>query len=43
MQIRFSDQGDGRWAWTEGLTALGQQEIALSLAWPEGGWRDVER
>jgi hypothetical protein len=43
MQIRMS-AGDAlpRRAWTEGLEALGQQELAVMLPWPEGDARDAQ-
>lgn len=43
MEIRMSrDAGQPRWAWTEGLGALGQQEVATPLPWPEGDARDEQ-
>ena len=30
-----------RWVWTEGLRALGQQEIVVMLSWPEDDPRDL--
>jgi len=42
MHVHFSDPATSpRWAWTGGLAALGQQEFAVPLAWPEPDERDV--
>lgn len=43
MQIRMST-GDAlpRRAWTEGLEALGQQELGVTLPWPQGDARDEQ-
>lgn len=43
MQIRMST-GDAlpRRAWTEGLEALGQQELGVTLPWPQGDARDTQ-
>ncbi len=41
MQIHFQKVKDqSRWAWTEGLRALGQREIAVMLPWLEHDPRD---
>lgn len=41
MNVHFTPgEGGVRWAWTEGLTALGQAEIAVPLTWPEDQVRD---
>jgi hypothetical protein len=43
MQIRMSaGAGLPRLAWTEGLEALGQQELVVTLPWPEGDVRDEQ-
>jgi hypothetical protein len=42
MQIHFQKgNNQSRWAWTEGLRALGQREIAVMLPWPEHDPRDL--
>jgi hypothetical protein len=42
MQIQFQKgTNQSRWAWTEGLGALGQREIAVMIAWPEHDPRDL--
>ena len=41
MHIHFrSTRHHKRWAWTEGLCTLGQQEIAVLVSWPEHDPRD---
>ncbi len=41
MQIRMSRDAP-RWIWTEGLEALGQQELVAFLPWPEDDARDEQ-
>jgi len=42
MQIRSRcAENQTRWVWTEGLQTLGQQEIAVSVPWPEHDPRDM--
>lgn len=40
MNIHFSADEQPRWAWTDGLPASGQQDIALPLPWPLDDWHD---
>lgn len=41
MQLHFGNAEDReRWAWTEGLHTLGQQEIAVIVPWPEHDQRE---
>ena len=41
MQIHFCHaENQLRWAWTDGLQTLGQQEIAVLVPWPEHDLRD---
>jgi hypothetical protein len=41
MQIHFRDaENQERWVWTEGLQALGQQEMAVQISWSENDLRD---
>lgn len=40
MRVMLGVEGEQRWAWTEGLTRLGQRDMAVPLAWQEGDWRD---
>jgi hypothetical protein len=42
MQVRISRGKPPRWIWTEGLNALGQQEFAVPVPWPEDNARDKE-
>ena len=43
MQIHFSEHQAGqRYAQTEGLQALGQQELAVPLFWQQGDQRDQQ-
>src|SRR5215469_5483459 len=35
IHIHHMENGE-RWAWTEGLQTLGQQEISVPVSWPEG-------
>lgn len=42
MQIHFQKvKNQSRWAWTEGLRASGQREIAVMIPWPEHDPRDL--
>jgi hypothetical protein len=42
MQIHIRHaENQARWVWTEGLQTLGQQEIAISVSWPEHDPRDL--
>src|SRR5260370_38923920 len=42
MQIHFrSAENQVRWAWTDGLRTLGQQEITVMVPWPEYDPRDL--
>lgn len=42
MQIHFQKvKNQSRWAWTEGLRALGQREITVMISWPEHDPRDL--
>ena len=42
MQIHIQkDKNQSRWAWTEGLRVLGQQEIAVMVPWSEHDPRDL--
>lgn len=40
MNIHFSTDETPRWAWTDGLSSAGQQDIAVPLPWPVDDWRD---
>ena len=43
MQIHFSPKGiSPRWAWTQGLSTLGQQEVTVPLPWPSDDPRDQQ-
>lgn len=43
MQIRFGADTTGRrWAWTDGLAASGQLDLAVPVAWPADAVRDRE-
>src|SRR5690242_14041625 len=42
MEIHVRDAEDQRrWVWTGGLQTLGQQEMAVMVAWPEHDPRDL--
>lgn len=43
MHVVLGREGEShRWAWTDGLAALGQLELLAPCLWPEGDWRDRE-
>ena len=43
MQVHITKGAKGpRWAWTDGLHAYGQAEVAVTLPWPEGDPRDQQ-